>query len=125
MRRPALEHREQSRRQRVDILRIQALDDGFESTEEQVEIQRGCGAGFGDLGPRCQPTGRARAVEKFEIAVSHQVEIAHRESGALGEHHLVVRIKVHYHLVVGAQRHAGDRTDPDSGYPHGITCAQT
>ena len=36
-----LQDLDQRRRERVDVLRIQALDNGFQAAEQQVEIQRG------------------------------------------------------------------------------------
>ena len=50
----ALQDLDQRRGQRVDILRVQALDDGFEPAEQQVEVERGRRA----VHRICAPGGR-------------------------------------------------------------------
>ena len=97
----ALEDLHQRRGQRVDVLRIQALDDGFQPAEQQVEVQRRRGPVDRDLRPRGSSLRRSGTVDELEIAVADQVEIAHGGPGAGGEHDVAVGVELHQHLVVG------------------------
>ena len=56
----ALEDLHQRRGQRVDVLRVEAPDDGFEAAEQQVEIQRRGGVVDRDLRARRQQRGSIR-----------------------------------------------------------------
>ena len=72
----ALQDLDQRRGERVHVLRIQALDNGFQAAEQQVEVQGGCRAVHRYLRAGRQDLRRSRAVDEFEIAVADQVEIA-------------------------------------------------
>ena len=72
--------------ERVDVLRIEALDNGFQAAEQQVEVQRGRRAVDGYLRAGRQDLRRSRGVDEFEVAVADQVEIADRSLGAVGQH---------------------------------------
>ena len=56
----ALQDLDQRAGQRVDILRIQALDNGFQPAEQQVEVQRGRGAVHRDLRARAAGSSSIR-----------------------------------------------------------------
>ena len=120
----ALKDLDQRVGQRVDVLRIKALDNRFESAEEQVEVQRRLGAVQRNLAARRLDLRRPRAVDQFQIPVADQVEVAHRRLGSRGQHDLAVGVEVDDDLVVGLQRNVLDRADANTGHPHRISGLQ-
>ena len=116
----ALQDLDQRRGERVDVLRVQALDNGFQSAEQQVEVQRGRRAVHGYLRAGRQDLRRSGAVDEFEVAIADQVEIANLRLGAGGQHDVAVRVELDEHLAVRLQRHLLDGADPDARDPHGV-----
>ena len=73
---------------------------------QQVEVQRGRGVVKGNLCAGGEDSRRAGAVGQFEIAVAHQVQVAHRGFGSGGQHDVAVGVEVHQDGSVAAKRHA-------------------
>ena len=106
-------------------MRIQALNNGFQSAEQQVEVKRRRGAVDRNLTAGRQPPGRARTVDEVEVTITDQVEVANRRLGAVGEHDAAVGVEFHHNLFVRLQRDTVDGAHPDAGDPHRISGLQT
>ena len=89
----ALQYLDQRRGERVDVLRIQALDNGFQSAEQQVEVQRGRRPVHGYLRAGRQDLRRSGAVDEFEVAIADQVEVANLRLGAGGQHDVAIGVE--------------------------------
>ena len=121
----ALENLNKRSAERIDVLRIQPLHNGFESTEQQIEVERRRGPIDRDLRSRPPSPWWIRAVDEFEVAVTNQVEIPDNGPGSGGEHDVVVGVELHQDLLVGTQRNAFDRSHPDTGDPDGLSLLQS
>ena len=85
--------------QRIDVLRVQSADNGFQPTEQKVEVECGHGAVLGDLRPRRHQPCRSGAVDEFQIPIADQVEIANRRLGPSRQDDVAVGVEVTTPLV--------------------------
>ena len=116
----ALQNLDQRIGQRVDRLRVEALHNGFEAAQQQVEIQRRLGAVGRDHRSGRLDLRRSGAVDEFQVPVADQVEVAHRRLGARGEHDVAVGAEADEHGVVRLQVDLVDRSDPHSRDAHRV-----
>src|ERR1700677_1116632 len=113
----ALENLNERCAERIDVLRIEALGNRFQSTEQQIDVERKCGPVDWNLRPDRQHLGGSGTVDELEIAITDQVEVPNDGPGAGGEHHAAVGVEFHQNLLVRTQRDAVDRAHPDTGDP--------
>src|SRR6516165_5440192 len=110
----ALEHRDQRRRDGVDLLRVQRPKQRFETTDERVEVQRRRRPRHRDEPARRQdPVGSlALASLELQIAVTDQVEIADLCGRRLIQRHRAVDLELHPRpLAAIDQAHLRDLAD--------------
>jgi hypothetical protein len=96
----ALQDLDQRRSQCVHVIRIQALDNRFQTAEQQIEIQGGRRPIHGDLRADRKDLRRARRVNEFEIAIPDQVQVTNLGFGAGGQHDVAVRVELHQDLAI-------------------------
>ena len=121
-----LQDLDQRRRERVDVLRIEPLNNRFQPTEQQVEIQGGRRPVDRNLCADRQDLRRSRGVDEFQVPVADQVEVADRAPWCRSvSTMLAVGVELDAHLAVGLQRDVLHGADSDAGDPHGISRLQS